>query len=56
MICSALEVSYIIKANNTFIPNLGSFPVKNIDYVNVKEQLDINFFLNMYSIDNLFIN
>ena len=56
MICSALEVSYIIKANNTFIPNLDSFPVKNIDYVNVKEQLDINFFLNMYSIDNLFIN
>ena len=55
-ICSALEVSYIIKSNNTFIKNSDYFPVKNIDFQNIPNQLDVNLFLNIFSFDNFFIN
>jgi len=54
IICSALEISYIIKEKNTFIKSSSYYPVKNIDYQNIKNNLDINDFLNIYQIDNIF--
>ena len=53
IICSALEISYIIKENNTFVNNRDFFPIKNIDYKNGDNRPDFNLFLNMYQIDNL---
>ena len=53
IICSAFEISYIIKDNNTFINNRDFFPIKNIDYKNGENRPDFNLFLNMYQIDNL---
>ena len=54
IICSLLEISFIIKENNHFIDNNDFFPIKNIDYKNIDNNIDINLFLNMYQIDNLF--
>ena len=54
IICSLLEISFIIKENNHFIDNNDFFPIKNIDYKNIYKKIDINLFLNMYQIDNLF--
>ena len=54
IICSLLEISFIIKENNNFINNNDFFPIKNIDNKNILEKIDINLFLNIYQIDNLY--
>ena len=53
IICSALEISFIIKENNKFIETKDFYPIKHIDYKNNNDKIDINLFLNMYQIDNL---
>ena len=55
-ICKALEISYIIKENNSFIKFNDFFPVTNLDYKNCKKKMDINFFLNIYQFDNIISN
>ena len=55
-ICNALEISYILKENNTFQKFNDIFPVTNLDYKNSKDRLDINFFLNIYHFENIFQN
>ena len=55
-ICAAIEISFIIKENNTFINSSDYFPIKNIDFPNIKKSEDINLFLNIYQFDNIFPN
>ena len=54
IICYALEISYILRGNNTFIKSSDYYPIKNMDYQNVKKNLDIDHFLNIYQFDNIF--
>ena len=51
-ICLSLEVSLIIKENNTFIQSSESYPVKNIDFKNCNKE-DFNNIWNIYHFDNL---
>jgi len=55
-ICDSLEVSYIIKENNSFVKSSAFFPIKNIDFKNDNKSEDYNNFLNIYQIDNIFPN
>ena len=51
-ICLSLEVSLIIKENNTFIRSSELYPVKNIDFKNCNKE-DFNNIWNIYHFDNL---
>ena len=53
-LCSALEISFIIREKNTFIDYSGYFPLKNIDYKNIENMEDINLFLNIYQFNKIF--
>ena len=53
-LCSALEISFIIRENNTFIDYSEYFPVKNIDYKNILGKDDINRFWNIYKFNKIF--
>ena len=53
IICSALEISFLIKKNNKFMKYNDFFPIRNIDYKNNKNKIDMNLFLNIYQIDKL---
>jgi len=53
-ICAALEISYVIRENNKFILSSDNFPVKNIDFPNIKNRKDINDILNIYQFENIF--
>jgi len=50
-LCSSLEISFIIREKNTFIDYFEYFPLKNLDFKNVENMEDINFFLNFYQFD-----
>ena len=54
IICSAIEVSFIIKEKETLIKSSDLFPVKNIDFKNNKTAEDFDNLLNFYQIDNIF--
>lgn len=53
IICSLLEISLIIKENNTFIKSTELFPVKNIDFKNCLNKEEFNKILNIYQFDNI---
>lgn len=53
-ICYSLEISFVIKGKNTFVKSSENYPVKNIDYRNCNSKPEINNFLNIYQLDNIF--
>ena len=55
-LCSALEISFIIREKNTFMDYSGYFPAKNLDYKNIENLEDINLFLNIYQFNKIFIS
>jgi len=52
-ICYSLEISFVIRENNSFLKPYDYFPINNIDYKNCENSLDINNFLNIYHINNI---
>ena len=52
IICSLLEISLIIKENNSFIKSSALFPAKNIDFKNCLHKKDFNSILNIYQFDD----
>ena len=55
-ICSSLEISFVIRENNSFLKPTEYFPINNIDYKNCENKFDINNFLNIYHINNIYKN
>ena len=43
-LCYSLEISFVIRENNTFLKPYDYFPINNIDYKNSENSLDINNF------------
>ena len=55
-ICFALEVSLIIKENNSFLKSSELYPINNIDFKNCWKKEDFNNIWNIYQFDNLINN
>ena len=55
-ICNLLEISFVIRENNSFLKPIDYFPINNIDYKNCENKVDSNNFLNIYHINNIYKN
>ena len=55
-ICNLLEISFVIRENNSFLKPIDYFPINNIDYKNCENEFDSNNFLNIYHINNIYKN
>ena len=55
-ICNLLEISFVIRENNSFLKPIDYFPINNIDYKNCENKFDSNNFLNIYHINNIYKN
>ena len=48
--CSAIEVTYMLKEGNEFIRDYSIYPLKEIYFINFKDRPPIDFDLNIFKL------
>ena len=48
--CSAIEVTYMLKEGNEFIRDYSIYPLKEMNFINFKERPPIDFDLNIFKL------